>query len=123
MTCRSNVYKVFDGETLIYKGTVQSVARKFYCSVQSIYNCSSSGDLLFDKYKIVHGEEKKKKTNEDEDLEYLHLHLKKYGNTIYNKDPTKYIRNLAELGLKIKITPYKNEKSTHYLIEVSDEKN
>lgn len=115
-----HIYKVYDGEELIFTGTAKEVKRKLDIRpnaslatwvtekksylVRSIYRLEICDDLKAEEVTDPHWE-----------CLYMMLVVRKEKMTSTAKDPHKYVQRLKDLGVEVKITPY-----TSYPIIESD---
>ena len=115
-----HIYKVYDGEELIFTGTAKEVKRKLDIRptaslatwvtekksylVRSIYRLEISDELKAEEVTDPHWE-----------CLYMMLVVRKEKITSTAKDPHKYVQRLKDLGVEVKITPY-----TSYPIIESD---
>ncbi len=143
------IYGVFEGDKLIFEGNSKEVCYKYSITDKSLRFYVSRKAILHkkyiikairrEKYKYFYNNQNKDTETEDETLSRLLVHLKEYGNTVNNSDPTKYIPYLEEkLGEKICFTKRtqtiqpmnmeatelimkprkKSKKDTYYVLEV-----
>ena len=130
MTKKAKVFLIKDMNTgeLVFKGTRKEIMEHFKTGQLSMEGYISRGSIFLKKYTVENsGEIKivrynvppKKATSK---LEYLQKHLEKYGITILNSDPTKYIEPLKELGIeftfrKATLTTGVGRKTRFYVLE------
>lgn len=128
MVTRENIYELYDDGKLIFKGNRESCAKQIGCQPQSlIHKYTHKGEKMLGRFtlKLV-GQEKKvyelKRKNKVESvitkrqttLEYLIKHLSKYGNTILNTNPEKYLKQLKKEGYDCLVRKVKEDGHNRY---------
>lgn len=116
-------YKLYKDGELVHEG-VASEIHKFCGLNKSFIKKYAENNLVYKgKYtfkingKIEHCPQFLGGSKIMSDEEYLLFHLKKYGNTTFNKDPSPYVDYLKQNGLEIE---WKNSKikKKHFILEV-----
>lgn len=115
-----NVYGLYDGDELIFKGNRMDVEKRFNVNKNCIFTYLRTGAKINGKYAIkkvgqdyfdVECKRKKKerqakreeKWTLEDHYEYLEWHLKYYGNTSCRFDPNPYLKQLKKAGYKVKV--------------------
>lgn len=117
------IYGIYDGDNLVFSGSRSEIAKEFGLKLSSMSSYTTGRIRLNGKYdvnyldeeyrEIEYGPRNYKKYEpkpetepnyKDNPLECLILHLKMYGNTLINFDPTKYTDDLKNAGFNVKIT-------------------
>ena len=115
-----HIYKVYDGEELIFTGTAKEVKRKLDIRPNASLATWVTGKksyLVRSIYRLEICDELKAEEVTDPHWEclYMMLVVRKEKMTSTAKDPHKYVQRLKDLGVEVKITPY-----TSYPIIESD---
>ena len=102
------IYGLYDGEYLIFKGTRKEICDMCKIGLHSFYTYVGGERKMNGKYRVHHlvGNEKVVKkpkpkpiSKDDEHLEYLFSMLKMYGNTCSVFDPVPYFEKLKDMGI------------------------
>ena len=107
------IYEVYEADTgkVVYKGTTRQIASKYNVSYANIFMYKKKCKMCRKYYIRYTGEckaaeKKPKKTKHEKTLEYLIAHLNTYGN-VYSKDnPELYMKELNDMGYKVKVDKY-----------------
>lgn len=115
-----HIYKVYDGEELIFTGTAKEVKRKLDIRPNAslaTWVTEKKSYLVRSIYRLEICDELKAEEVTDPHWEclYMMLVVRKEKMTSTAKDPHKYVQRLKDLGVEVKITPY-----TSYPIIESD---
>lgn len=115
-----HIYKVYDGEELIFTGTAKEVKRKLDIRPNAslaTWVTEKKSYLVRSIYRLEICDELKAEEVTDPHWEclYMMLVVRKEKKTSTAKDPHKYVQRLKDLGVEVKITPY-----TSYPIIESD---
>lgn len=115
-----HIYKVYDGEELIFTGTAKEVKRKLDIRPNAslaTWVTEKKSYLVRSIYRLEICDELKAEEVADPHWEclYMMLVVRKEKKTSTAKDPHKYVQRLKDLGVEVKITPY-----TSYPIIESD---
>ena len=115
-----HIYKVFDGEELIFTGSAKEVKRKLDIRPNAslaTWVTEKKSYLVRSIYRLEICDELKAEEVTDPHWEclYMMLVVRKEKRTSTAKDPHKYVQRLKDLGVEVKITPY-----TSYPIIESD---
>lgn len=115
-----HIYKVYDGEELIFTGTAKEVKRKLDIRPNAslaTWVTEKKSYLVRSIYRLEICDELKAEevTDPHWDCLYMMLVVRKEKMTSTAKDPHKYVQRLKDLGVEVKITPY-----TSYPIIESD---
>lgn len=115
-----HIYKVYDGEELIFTGTAKEVKRKLDIRPNAslaTWVTEKKSYLVRSIYRLEICDELKAEevTDPHWDCLYMMLVVRKEKMTSTAKDPHKYVQRLKDLGVDVKITPY-----TSYPIIESD---
>lgn len=106
-------YDVYDGDNVIFSGSAVEIKKRFglYKEI-SIKNYCKNGIRLFRKYTIKQNGfieakdepvENRITRQQYEDMNYLLFHLRFYGNTTFNKDPSRYVEMLKNFNINVRI--------------------
>ena len=117
-----NIYGVYDGDHLIYKGTRGDVCTHYDIAERSIYEYIKGHRKLHGKFVIkrldgIRRDEPVKTKSEavkQDKFDYLLFHLKFYGNTIACFDPRPFYDRLKEKGVVCR----HERHGKHFYIEV-----
>jgi len=142
-TMTVKIFGVFDNEKLIFEGSRKEIAKKFdirentmssyicnKCKLKRKYDVRYLGrtETREVEYNMVRKGRVKRNIKETPEYDwktnpigYLTLNLKLYGNTCTNTDPTKYLKELEQQGIKAKVTPHQ-ERTENYIIKNRREK-
>lgn len=135
MITRINIYNLYDNGNLIFTGDKKQCAEIIGCQEKSLIHKYTHKDAkMFGRYTLKlagtenreYGKVRKKiekiETRKPTTLEYLIKHISRYGNTILNEDPQKYLQPLKQEGYDCTIRKVKEEgtKKYFYVIEVKD---
>lgn len=115
-----HIYKVYDGEELIFTGTAKEVKRKLDIRPNAslaTWVTEKKSYLVRSIYRLEICDELKAEEVTDPHWEclYMMLVVRKEKKTSTAKDPHKYVQRLKDYGVEVKITPY-----TSYPIIESD---
>lgn len=106
-----HIYKVYDGEELIFTGSAKEVKRKLDIRPNAslaTWVTDKKSYLVRSIYRLEICDELKAEEVIDPHWEclYMMLVVRKEKRTSTAKDPHKYVQRLKDLGVEVKITPY-----------------
>ena len=116
------LYGVYENDKEVFEGTCYQIADVYGCQPLSVASYCRRHSLLLRKYEIKRmglapkeikpPKVTRKKTKDEEYMEYLTTHLKTYGNVALSREPTKWQKMLRDKGIDVEIR-------THYEISSS----
>jgi len=124
----TNLYGVYDGDTLVFEGNVHQVARHFGTTTNTIYSGCKNCRKFFRKYDIrvigTYNYENDKMipvhlSKEEEKEHYYFEHLRQYGNTVVRTEdnPKTIIKWLDEKGFRCDMKSYVHTVGDEILME------
>ena len=150
------IYGVYDGDKMVFRGTSKEIAERYNVKRASMPSYTTRGTKLKGLYTVMQIDTENRKVRynvvrsrrkmyvepirelnyEDNPFECLVWHLRKYGNTSVVFDPSKYVKDLNELGISVLIkeipddirddkekpTKQRKHKSVHWYVETVDAK-
>lgn len=126
------IYEVYDAKTGIgeFQGTAREIADKYDVSESAIYHYKNRCKMKRKYYIRTIGERKTqkqpikeiKKSKYQQTLEYIMLHLERYGNVYCPEPPNKYIQELKDNGFNVKVNMYRTYDE-EFVINVPGNKN
>lgn len=104
-------YNVYDGDAIIFSGSQVDIKKRFNLKGHMPISTYAKKNIkILKKYRvewngyiddIPHISKKEKEHNED--MKFLLFHLKFYGNTELQRDPSKYVDELKSYGYNVRI--------------------
>lgn len=106
-----HIYKVYDGEELIFTGTAKEVKRKLDIRPNAslaTWVTEKKSYLVRSIYRLEICDELKAEevTDPHWDCLYMMLVVRREDKTSIAADPSKYINRLRDCGVEVKVTPY-----------------
>lgn len=107
-------FEIYDPEdNLIFIGNTNEVCEQFNLQLNSLYSYYCRNSKIGGMYTVKRIETEKPKkviptkpTKEELMMDYIIMHLDKYGNVFINNDTTDYLDRLNKMGYKCKIDKY-----------------
>ena len=119
-----NIYGVYDGEYLIFKGTRHEICNEFRIRPTGFYEYAKGSRRLRGKFDVcrINGDEPIQqrpepifKSMEEEHFDYLYSMLRIYGNTCSVFNPEPYMKKLKNKGI---MAEFRDSPFGGYYIEV-----
>lgn len=124
------IYGIYKGDEEIARGTQKELCEKGYCNKNTVlagyakrhtylndYQVRIIGSMSLTDGKLYpYINRQAAKKPQIPELEYLLVHLKKYGNTFTRVNPSEYTGQLKEKGIDIDIQQFKDHKGIGYLV-------
>lgn len=100
------IFKVYEGNTLVFEGTAIDVSTKYAMNLKSVWKYAKEKKLVLEKYLIVNTSDKKGRTSEDVEKKIVEDYKSnRFGNDIklaeeYNISMNALNRVLVKYGLR-----------------------